>query len=46
MTRTKAGAGVYGLAFESEDGAKAVYKTIGVKMEMSVHMHIPSIAIV
>ena len=46
MAKTKDWAWVYWFALESDDGAQAFYKTIGVKMEMSVHMHIPSISIV
>jgi GNAT superfamily N-acetyltransferase len=46
LAKAKDWAWVYWFALESDQAAQTLYKKIGVKMEMSVHMLIPSISMI
>ena len=46
LAKAKDWAWVYWFALDSDQGAQALYKKIGVKMEMGVHMLIPSISMI
>ncbi len=46
IAKTKSWAWVYWFVLDEDYGAQALYKKIGVKMAMSVHMVIPSISMV
>ncbi len=46
MAKAQDWAWVYWFALENDHAAQALYKKIGVKMEMSVHMLIPSISMI